>query len=100
MKIDLDLYIEERNISSTEKNNFKFDILAWWKVDVSKYPILTKMARVVLSILVSNVASELAFSIRGRVVYAYRSRLTSEMVEILICTQDLLKAQRGINYYF
>ena len=39
-----------------------FDILDWWRVNSSKYRILSQVARDVLAILVSTVASESAFS--------------------------------------
>jgi hypothetical protein len=40
----------------------------------------------------STVASESAFSIGGRVVSDYRSRLKSGTIEGLICLQDWLRA--------
>ncbi|KAF3787091.1 hypothetical protein EJ110_NYTH24060 [Nymphaea thermarum] len=40
----------------------EFNILSWWKTNESKYKILAKMARDVLAIPVSTVASESAFS--------------------------------------
>ncbi|KAF5796779.1 putative HAT dimerization domain, ribonuclease H-like superfamily [Helianthus annuus] len=36
----------------------RFDILKWWKVQQCRYPILAKMARDILAIPVSTVASE------------------------------------------
>ena len=39
-----------------------FDILAWWKVNASRYPILSLMAKDVLAMSVSTVPSESAFS--------------------------------------
>jgi hypothetical protein len=38
-----------------------FDILLWWKVNASKYPILTEIVRDILVIPISTVASESAF---------------------------------------
>ncbi|KAL4381580.1 hypothetical protein AHAS_Ahas04G0147700 [Arachis hypogaea] len=49
------------------------------------------MAREVLAIPVSTVASESAFSTGGRVLDLYRSSLTPRMVEALVCTGDWLK---------
>ncbi|KAL4358927.1 hypothetical protein AHAS_Ahas08G0026300 [Arachis hypogaea] len=49
------------------------------------------MAREVLFIPVSTVASKSAFSIGGRVLDPYRSSLTPRMVEALVCTGDWLK---------
>ena len=49
------------------------------------------MAREVLAIPVSTVASECAFSTGGRVVSPYRNCLAPKTVGALICTQDWLK---------
>jgi hypothetical protein len=76
------------------KHNDQFDILLWWTGRVAKYPILTQIARDVLAIQVSTVASESAFSAGGRVVDPYRNRLGPEIVEALICTKDWVAASR------
>ncbi|WVY98387.1 hypothetical protein V8G54_030538 [Vigna mungo] len=68
-----------------------FDILHWWKVNSTRFPILANMAREVLAIPISTVASECAFSTGGRVISPYRSCLTPKIVEVLVCTQDWLK---------
>uniref|UniRef100_A0A803LPT5 HAT C-terminal dimerisation domain-containing protein n=1 Tax=Chenopodium quinoa TaxID=63459 RepID=A0A803LPT5_CHEQI len=53
------------------------------------------MAKDVLAIPVSTVASESAFSTGGRVLDPFRSSLSSNMVEALICAQDWLRNTRG-----
>ena len=45
-----------------------FDLLAWWKQNESVYPVLATMARDLLTIPMSSVVSEQAFSAGGRVV--------------------------------
>jgi hypothetical protein len=45
-----------------------FDILAYWKNNTDKYPILAQIARDMMAIQVLTVASESAFSGVGRVV--------------------------------
>ncbi|KAJ3691444.1 hypothetical protein LUZ61_020608 [Rhynchospora tenuis] len=69
-----------------------FDILAWWKLKVPKYPIMAKMARDILAVPISTVASESTFSIAGRTLSPVRSSLSDESLEALICAQDWLRA--------
>jgi len=71
-----------------------FDILAWWKNQIDEYPVLAKIARDLLAVQVSTVASESAFSAGGRVVDPFRSRLDPEMVQALICMKDWVAAGR------
>jgi len=54
------------------------------------------MARDVLAVIISTVASESSFSTGGRVLDAYRSRLIPSTVETLVCTRDWLYG----NYVF
>jgi hypothetical protein len=72
----------------------QFDILAWWKNQTDEYPVLAKIARDMLAVQVSTVASESAFSAGGRVVDPFRSRLDPEMVEALICMKDWVAAEK------
>jgi len=69
----------------------EFDVLRWWKRNQDQYPILAKMARDFLAIPLSTVASESIFSTAGMVIDKYRSSLSSETVEALICAKDWLK---------
>ncbi|KAI8560296.1 hypothetical protein RHMOL_Rhmol04G0244300 [Rhododendron molle] len=67
-----------------------FDVVLWWKNNSNKYPILSQLARDVLAMAVSTVASEFAFSTGGRVLDPFRSSLSPSMVETLVCTQNWL----------
>ncbi|CAA0838530.1 Zinc finger BED domain-containing protein DAYSLEEPER [Striga hermonthica] len=91
-KCDLDVYLKESTLV-VEKDDF--DILRWWKLNQSRYPILSCFARDVLAIPISTVASESAFSTGGRVLDDYRSSLTPKIVEALICAQDWLKKKKS-----
>uniref|UniRef100_A0A803MTW6 HAT C-terminal dimerisation domain-containing protein n=1 Tax=Chenopodium quinoa TaxID=63459 RepID=A0A803MTW6_CHEQI len=57
------------------------------------YVILNRMARDILAIPLSTVASESAFSTGGRTLDPFRSSLTPKMVQALLCTQDWLRAK-------
>ncbi|XP_077237332.1 zinc finger BED domain-containing protein RICESLEEPER 1-like [Tasmannia lanceolata] len=87
-KSEVDRYLEE----GCETQDPKFEILNWWKVNSSRYKILSQIARDVLAIPVSTVASESAFSTGGRILDQFRSSLTPKLVECLICGQDWLRA--------
>ncbi|KAK4394389.1 putative AC transposase [Sesamum angolense] len=87
VKSELEKYLGE----DVEMHRDKFDILNWWKVNTQRFPILSKMARDVLAVPVSTVASESAFSTGGRVLDAFRSSLSPKIVQALICTQDWLR---------
>ncbi|CAN0926668.1 Putative AC transposase [Linum grandiflorum] len=70
----------------------EFNILGWWKaVGSYKYPTLSEIAKDILAIPISSVASESAFSNGGRVLDDFRSSLLPSIVEALICTEDWLR---------
>ncbi|TVU49267.1 hypothetical protein EJB05_00571, partial [Eragrostis curvula] len=89
MKSELDQYLQD-DLFPRQKD---FDILKWWMMHVTKYPILSRMAQDVLVAPATSVASESASSTGERTISEYRSRLTSNTVEALICLQDWLRAQ-------
>ncbi|KAJ4745313.1 Zinc finger BED domain-containing protein RICESLEEPER 4 [Rhynchospora pubera] len=68
-----------------------FDILSWWKLKAPKYPILSKLARDILAVPISTVASESTFSTAGRTLSPTRSSLNDESIEALVCAQNWLR---------
>ncbi|CAO2830618.1 unnamed protein product [Amaranthus hypochondriacus] len=78
-----------------DNDDDEFNILSWWSGQGKTYPILISMARDVLAIPVSSVASESAFSTGGRVLDQFRTSLTPRMVEALICCQDWIRSSQG-----
>uniref|UniRef100_A0A7N0TTA3 Transposase n=1 Tax=Kalanchoe fedtschenkoi TaxID=63787 RepID=A0A7N0TTA3_KALFE len=87
-KSELDRYLAEE----CEEEVPDFDLLKWWRTHSVRFPILASMARDVLAVPVSTVASESAFSTGGRILDPFRSSLSTEMVEMLVCCQDWLRA--------
>ncbi|XP_076887624.1 zinc finger BED domain-containing protein RICESLEEPER 3-like [Bidens hawaiensis] len=74
------------------KGDDAYDVLGWWKLNTKKFLILSKLARHVLGMPISTVASESAFSTGGRVIDQYRSSLTPKTAESLICVQDSVRS--------
>ena len=86
-RTELDKYLAEE----CEDDTKKFDILAWWKGQSSRFRILSRLAHDVLAIPISTVANESAFSTCGRIPDDFKTSLTPFMVEALVCTQDWLR---------
>jgi hypothetical protein len=59
-KAEIDTYFEEL---LEPDNDEDFDILAWWKSKLDKFPVLSSMVRDFLAISLSTVSSEYAFSL-------------------------------------
>ncbi|XP_020241356.1 zinc finger BED domain-containing protein RICESLEEPER 2-like [Asparagus officinalis] len=87
-KSQLEEYLDEKLVSW--KKNDHLNVLEYWKGECEKRPQLSMMARDILSIPITSVASESAFSIAGRVLDKYRNRLLPENAEAQICTGSWL----------
>ncbi|KAJ3685855.1 hypothetical protein LUZ61_015019 [Rhynchospora tenuis] len=70
----------------------QFDCLMWWKVKSTKYPIMARLARDILAIPISTVASESTFSTTDRILSPIRSSLNDDSLEALVCAHDWLRA--------
>ena len=92
-KSEVDRYLSDRCEATTED----FNILLWWKVNPPKYPILAEVARDILVVLISTVASKSSFNNERRILDFFRSSLSSFTVEAFICTQDWLKSYPNNN---
>ncbi|KAG8391567.1 hypothetical protein BUALT_Bualt01G0201000 [Buddleja alternifolia] len=82
LKSELDVYLEESVLPRIQN----LDVLSWWKINGLKYSTLQTMAKDILAIPVSTVASESAFSTSGRLLSPHRNRLHSSTVETLVCS--------------
>ena len=95
---ELELCLKEK-VENPKPNplGIPFDVLGWWRNNSSKYPILAAIAKDVLAMQVSSVASESAFSTSNRILDPSRSCLTHYMIEVLMCTEQWLKCEIRIN---
>jgi hypothetical protein len=82
---ELSAYLDSDNVTSYEDD---FDILLWWRDHKLTYPVLSIMARDIMSVPVSTVSSESCFSLTGRIIEERRRRLLPENVEMLTCLKD------------
>ena len=87
-KNQLDIYLSEATLFC---NDAIIDVLQWWKDNHHRFPTLSLMARDLLSIPITTVASESAFSMGSHVLNKYRSRLLSDNVEAVICTRNWIR---------
>ncbi|CAH9087022.1 unnamed protein product [Cuscuta europaea] len=85
-RTELDHYLDDVVLPMMDE----FNISLWWKVNGVKYPTLQAIARDILAIPVSTVASESAFSGSGRLVSPHRNRLHPNMIEAFMCAQSWL----------
>ncbi|XP_026400303.1 zinc finger BED domain-containing protein RICESLEEPER 2-like [Papaver somniferum] len=77
-----------------------FDILSWWQANANMYKVLSYMARDILSMHVSSVSSESAFSTGKRVLAPWRAFMSTTKVEALLCTQSYLQKHIALDLLF
>jgi hypothetical protein len=65
-----------------------FNILSWWRDHRRAYPVLSILAKDVMTVSVSTISSESTFSLVGRVIEERRRSLTSDMVQMISCLKD------------
>ncbi|KAH7681478.1 Tam3-transposase (Ac family) protein [Dioscorea alata] len=93
---DLDAYLAE-GCFFFEGDPNQFDALEWWKGSTLKYRILSRMARDILAIPITTVASEASFSAGSRVIDTYRASLDPETVQALLCGGDWCRNLHGVK---
>ncbi|CAL5438903.1 unnamed protein product [Camellia sinensis] len=86
---ELDQYLEESLLPRVHE----FDVLGWWKLNKTKYPTLSKMARDILTMPVCTLGSDSVFDTVRKEMDSYRCSLRPETVEALICAKDWLKCE-------
>ena len=88
---ELEIYLKEAVENPDLMLGVEYDVLSFWKRNSTKFPVLSLVAKDVLALQVSSVASESAFSTSGRLIDPSRSCLTHYMIEVLMCTEQWLK---------
>nr|GEV18940.1 zinc finger BED domain-containing protein RICESLEEPER 2-like [Tanacetum cinerariifolium] len=92
-------YVESDFVShlSTEKL-VGYDVLRFWKANESTFPVISQMARDILSVQAASVASESAFSTSGRVLSIRRTRLIPAFLEMCMCLKDHMDATDRVQH--
>ena len=88
---ELSMYLDSDTLAASDDDSF--NLMAWWHEHKLTYPVLSLLARDVLTVPVSTTSSESAFSLTGRILEDRRRSLTSEMVEILTIVKDWEQAE-------
>ncbi|XP_074556265.1 zinc finger BED domain-containing protein RICESLEEPER 2-like [Curcuma longa] len=94
-KSELDVYLEEG--CHRHNPNDAFDALSWWKLNTYKFPVLSTLAKDILAIPITTVASEATFSAGSRVIDKYRASLAPTTVEMLMCGGDWCRKRHGVT---
>ena len=77
---ELSVYLDSDCVTAYDDD---FNILLWWRDHKLTYPILSILARYIMSVLVSTVSSESYFSLTGRILEERRRCLSPDNVEML-----------------
>ncbi|KAL6190840.1 hypothetical protein ACLB2K_037234 [Fragaria x ananassa] len=83
---DLQYYLDMPTLEVPD--GLEFNILGWCRSHEEVYLVLSLIARDLLSVPASTVASEAAFSAGGRVVSEKRASLSPSTIQALICLKD------------
>jgi len=85
-RTQLDTYLDEPTLDFDYLE--KMNVLDWWKYNSQRFYHFALMGRDLLSIPITTVASESAFSISSQILNKYKNRLLPENVEAIICTSS------------
>ncbi|XP_057528076.1 zinc finger BED domain-containing protein DAYSLEEPER-like [Amaranthus tricolor] len=85
-RTQLDDYLGEHKLDPLSD----LDVLGWWKDNAKRFPQVASMARDLLSIPITTVASESSFSLGSRILTKWRASLLPESAETLVTTRSWL----------
>ena len=99
--------VDERTYISTYREELKYylrttpedrrrqiNTLDWWRSNETQYPVLSRLARDILNVPMSTVASESAFSQGRQQLGDNRHSLGSNAMNVLVCLRDWIRAER------
>ncbi len=76
--------MDEVEAYSREAANAKCNVLDWWRANEVRFPNLARIAKQILTIPATEVASERMFSSAGNVLTKLRSQLSDDTVDAII----------------
>ena len=82
---ELDAYVNSPRASADA------DMLQWWAMNESKFPVLAAMARNYLAVPATSAPSERAFSLGRQVVSTFRHQLETDTIQHTMCLKAWMK---------
>jgi hypothetical protein len=82
---ELTNYLDSNHVSQFDDS---FNILSWWHDHKRTYHVLSILAKDILTVPVSNISSESAFSLCGKVLDERRWSLSPKHVEMVSLIKD------------
>lgn len=88
---ELNIYLEQQY----DMDESDFDLLAWWKENTKKFPMLSRMARDILAVPVSTIPLDRVFS-RDELLQIWDkdNLLGDDSVEMTECLKDWIRAEK------
>ncbi|CAF3463606.1 unnamed protein product [Rotaria socialis] len=100
--IEIDLYLkhglDKATISAESgQENEEFNPLSFWKNKHGSYPILAKVAALVLGVSATSAAVEREFSFAGNIIRQERPRLSRDTVNDIVFNHSFLMYKHRFN---
>ncbi|GJV84908.1 zinc finger BED domain-containing protein RICESLEEPER 2 [Tanacetum coccineum] len=92
-------YVESDFVSHLSTEELAgYDVLGFWNANESTFPVISQIARDILSVQATSVASESAFTTSGRVLSIRRTRLTLASLEMCMCLKYHMDAAERVQH--